>query len=149
MKAKVTITDADGNTYEGEADLVAVSASGGTKRRGDDAKPRKTVEPDHALPSAKDLNLPIRAFMNRYAKGHSGHQAFTLLVARLAGGEVGKEIRVDQVKAEWNKMTGLLGGDFAPVYGTRAKNNAWVDSPSRGVFVLLPDWTQVLGSDSA
>jgi len=149
VNAKITITDADGNMYEGEVELVTVSASGRAKRRAGGAKPPSTAGPSHAIPSAKDFNLPIRAFMNRYAKACSGHAAFALLVARLTGGKVGTEVRVEQVRTEWSKMTGLLNSRFAPIYGTRAKDNAWVDSPSRCVFVLLPDWAHVFRNDSA
>ncbi len=144
MRVNLRVTDSDGTIYEGEADLAVAAASGEAKPRGTTAKPRATVRSGDAGPSGKDFSLPVRAFMNRHAKGRSGHQAFTLLVARLAGGEVGAEVRVEDVKTEWSRMTGLLGGGYAPVYGTRAKNNAWVDSPRRGVFALLPDWTQVV-----
>ncbi len=82
--------------------------------------------------------------MNRYARNRTGPEAFTLLLARLAGGNVGTEVRAEDIRREWDRMTGLLGGSFATVYGTRAKDEAWVDSPSRGVYVLLADWINVL-----
>jgi hypothetical protein len=95
-----------------------------------------------------DFTLPVRAFMSRYAKGGTGHRSLALLVARLAEGQVSKEVHAGELKAEWNRLTGLLGGPYAGMYGTRAKNNAWVDSPRDGIFVLLPDWTQAIGGGS-
>ena len=37
-------------------------------------------------------------------------------------------------------MKPLLGGKLNLAYPTRAKENGWVDSPTRGVYVLLPGW---------
>jgi len=149
MKARVTVTDDDGNVYEGDVELLRVSSSGDTETRvsaGGKRRTRDTTVTLDAAPATTDFTLPVRAFMSRYAKGRPGHQVFAVLLARLAGGEVNREVPVDQLKAEWNNMRGLLGGVYAPIYGTRAKNNAWADSPARGVFVLLPDWTQALGN---
>lgn len=142
MKAKVTVTDSKGMVYEGEVELQ-VSGEGG-RRRGVRASHRISIPVGAELqPTDVDFSLPVRAFMNRYAKGRSGPEVFALLVARLAGGEVGREVRVNEISSEWGRMTGILG-TFATVYGTRAKNGAWVDSPGRGVFTLLPDWRGAL-----
>jgi len=138
------VTNDDGTMLEGEIEL---SHSNGRTRskRSRSASPR-SADTNQTPPAVitPDFSLPIRPFMNRYARGRSGPQAFTLLVARLAEGEVGREVRADEVRREWSRMTGILG-DFATMYGTRAKNEALVDSPQRGVFVLLADWTNALG----
>ncbi len=151
MKAKVTVTDSNGTVFEGEVDLVPTT--GHVPRKGSHT-PAPTAAAQTAdgprVPQPSDFSLPVRAFMNRYAKGRTGAKAFTIMVARLAEGEVGRQVRADEIRREWNKMTGILGGPFATMHGTRAKNEAWVDSPERGAFVLLPDWMNALeGNDSA
>lgn len=142
MKAKITITDSHGTVYEGEVELVVSTEN---PRRGSARSPvSASTRVDAGSPGVDvDFSLPVRAFMNRYAKGCTGPEVFALLVARLAGGEVGQEVRVNEISSEWNRMSGILG-TFATVYGTRAKNEAWVDSPGRGVFALLPDWKGAL-----
>jgi hypothetical protein len=50
---------------------------------------------------------------------------------------------METLRPEWDRLTGVLG-NFATTYATRAKNEAWVDSPKRGVFVLLPDWETIV-----
>jgi hypothetical protein len=145
MKAKVTITDPAGTVFEGEVDLVRVpgSSEGRQPHRSRGSDQRAKAAP--ARIARDDLSLPARAFMHRHARGRSGHEAFALLVAWLAKGEAEKEVRLEDVRREWDRMKGLLGG-FAPIYATRAKDKAWVDSPGRGAFVLLPDWEAILGA---
>ena len=143
MKAKLTITDSQGRVFEGEIDLIEVSAleTSSTRRRAATSSPATAPS---APRSALNYSLPVRAFMNRYAKGRSGAEAFTLLVARLAGGRTEQQVQLEQVTEEWNRISGVLGGQYRTMYATRAKDKAWVDSPARGVYVLLPDWTEVL-----
>lgn len=146
MKAKLTVTDSSGAVFEAEVDLVPSALSARRRRR--PSAPEQSGVPAPARDAASvDFSLPVRAFMNRYARGRSGPEAFTLLVARFAEGALGREVPVDLVRQEWSRMTGILGTSFATVYGTRAKNQAWVDSPRRGVFVLLPDWMGALGQE--
>jgi len=151
VKARLTVTDENGVVFEGEVELAPVNATApqtrGTASRGGPAT-RPEATRTRGAPPTPDFSLPVRAFMNRYARNRTGPQAFTLLVARLAEGEVGREVRVDQIRREWSRISGILGGSFAPVYGTRAKTEAWVDSPKRGAFVLLPDWTGALGGEA-
>src|SRR6266581_7150859 len=117
MRVRVTVTNDDGTTLEGEIEL---SPSNGRARstRSRSASPRR-ADTNQTPPSAvtPDFSLPIRAFMNRYARGRSGPQAFTLLVARLAAGEVGREVRAEDARREWSRMTGIVG-EFATMYGT-------------------------------
>jgi hypothetical protein len=48
------------------------------------------------------------------------------------------------VEKHWNRMKQLLDGKFNVAYTTRAKDNAWVDSPKRGFYVILPSWKGIL-----
>jgi hypothetical protein len=145
MKAKVTVTDPNGTVFEGEVDLIPKTEQARRKdARAPGSEPAARAYDEPRVPPATAYSLPIRAFMNRYAKGRTGAKAFTIMVARLAGGELGRQVRADEIRREWNKMTGILGGSFATMHGTRAKDRAWVDSPERGVFVLLPDWMDAL-----
>lgn len=141
MKATLVVTDSAGNVFEGEIELVTTNTS--PKHRAKPT-PREPADDEARHDTTVDFSLPLRAFMNRYARGRSGPEAFTMLVARLANGEIDREVRADEIRREWTRMTGILGNSFAAVFGTRAKNQAWVDSPQRGVFVLLPDWTGAL-----
>jgi len=141
MRVSIIVTDDDGNTYQGEANLN-VSAS---------AKPaRKRVKPDsgvktNASTSVKFLS-PIRAFVKKHGRGMSGRQKFTLLVAYLSKGDTHKQVLVVDVQKQWNKMKPLLGGKFNLAYPNRAKENEWVDSPKRGIYVLLPGWKGIFNA---
>jgi hypothetical protein len=144
MKAKVTITDETGAVFEGEVDLVQVSGSAAARHADAGPSSPRRGKPTPTRSVDDDFSLPARAFMHRHGRGRSGPQAFALLVAWLAKGETVREVALEDVRREWERMTGLLG-EFATVYATRAKNQAWVDNPKRGVFVLLPDWIGALG----
>jgi len=43
-------------------------------------------------------------------------------------------------------MKPLLGGKFNLAYPNRAKENEWVDSPKRGIYVLLPGWKGIFNA---
>src|SRR5438034_593269 len=79
-----------GNTFEGEATLVAV---GGARppRRTSDRQPRAPAR------TSPDLSLPVRAFVKRHAKGRGGPQKFTVLLARLTGGKVGAAVGLKEI----------------------------------------------------
>ncbi len=145
MRVKLAVTDDGGNVFEGEVDLSPAGAPQSAARRRSPASPK----PESRLPAtAVDLRLPVRAFMSRYARGRTGPQAFALLLARLAEGEIGHEVSVESIRSEWNRTRGIVGSEYATMYATRAKDNAWVDSPRRGVFVLLPDWPAALTANA-
>jgi hypothetical protein len=40
-------------------------------------------------------------------------------------------------------MKPLLGGKLNRAHSTRAKENGWVDSPKRGIYVVLPHWKDI------
>lgn len=139
MKVRVVLTDGGGNTYEGEATLVATSGAR-PSNKAPERKPRATV----TVRNSPDFSLPMRAFMKRHAKGLGGPQKFTLLVAKLSGGKIGPGISLGELEKAWNRMTGLMG-KFNPAYTTRAKDNGWVDTPKTGHYALRSSWTEALG----
>ena len=93
------------------------------------------------------FSLNPGAFMKKYAIGLGGPRKFTLLLARLSQGKVGKEISVEQITSTWNKMKSVLGGPFNGAYATRAKHEGWIDSPKQGVYMLSQTWKEVNGSE--
>jgi len=90
-----------------------------------------------------DFSLNERAFVKRYAVNKSGPKKFTLLLAYLAKGKVGENIRLSDIKKHWNKMKSLLG-DFNMSYTDKAKTHGWVDVGGHGVYKLTKEWEQVL-----
>ena len=139
MKVHVVVTDGDGNTFEGDASLVAAP---GTRpaRRTTGAKPRE--KPSR---TSLDFSLPVRAFVKRHTKGLGGPQRFTVLLARLSGGKAGVAISLKEIEKAWNRMTEPMGGRFNPAYTTRAKDNGWVDTPKMGSYALQGGWEKALG----
>ena len=138
MKIRVLITDGDGRTYEGEATLAPV---GGAR------KPRPVPRPKPPAPSraAPDFSLPVRAFVKRHAKGLGGPQKFAMLLARLSGGKAGSAVALSEIEKAWNRMTGLMGGKFHPMYSVRAKENGWVDTPKTAHYAIRSSWAEALG----
>jgi len=133
LKISIIVSDDEGNNYHGEMELVANSKS-----------TRKSAKPAPISKAAGsrtvNLSIPIRAFVKQHARDLSGAQKFALLVAYLSKGDSQKEVLMFDVERQWNRMKPLLGGKFNLAYTTRAKDNAWVDSPKRGVYVVLPGW---------
>lgn len=82
--------------------------------------------------------------MKAYAKGLSGTRKFALLVAYAAKGQVGKEVELNDVHKRWNKMTGLLGGKFNGFFSNTAKDDGWVDTRKKGIYVLTSSWKEAL-----
>src|SRR5436309_10897814 len=115
MKVRVIVTDG-GDTFEGEATLVAVAG----KRHARPVPRRKPQPPARTQP---DFSLPVRAFMKQHGKGLGGAQKFTALLGKLSGGKTGTAI--ERREKAWNRMTALMGGKFNPAYTMRAKDNGW------------------------
>src|SRR5205814_8694817 len=99
------------------------SSAPGSKKRAQRAAPR----PVGSI-AQLSFDMNILAFMNKHAKGLSGPKKFTLLVARMVKGSTTAQVSYQEIKAQWNKMRTVLGGDFNPVHGNRAKAAGWVDS---------------------
>ncbi len=95
----------------------------------------------------EDINfdMPLRPFVKKYGKGMSGPKKFTLLVARLAKGDLKKEIALFEVQKHWNKMKAktLLGMKFNRFYPGRAKDNDLVESRRKGFYNLRPSWVDI------
>lgn len=131
MKATLSIVDERGNTYVGTAELSPVANLTGTNREG----------PKPVIGNADiDFGLPIRAFARKYTSGSSGGAAkFTMLLAFIAKGSDAEDVSGERVRSEWGKLTAHLGA-FNRAHATRAKDNAWVDSPAHGTYRLGPLW---------
>ena len=141
MKVRITVTDGQGVMFEGSAELVRLSKSG---------KAPKTVAKTHVAPrpaTRLPFSLNSRAFMNKSAKGMSGSQKFTLLLAHLAQGKVDQEISRERVASEWNRMKSVLGGPYNGAHATRAKAEGWIDSAKWGHYQLSDSWKEVTGDE--
>jgi hypothetical protein len=63
----------------------------------------------------------------------------------MTGGKTDVQITREAIEKLWNKSKGVLGGNrFHPMYGTRAVEEGWINSPKWGTFVLRPDWRGAL-----
>ena len=133
MNVQLTITTDDGVVYGGELKLRAVNPP--------KAKGKARIAAEH---EEIDLDLPIRHFMKKYSKSMSGPKRLTLLVARLAKGDLQTQVERAKASKQWNKMRALMGGPFNSAYETRARDNGWLNSPKPGVYTLLPNWREVL-----
>jgi len=119
-------------------------ALSGTPPASSSKKPAQPQE-KHAAVTGGHLSFDVNilAFMNKHAKGLSGAQKFTLLVARLAKGSTTAEVPYQEISAQWNRMTTVLG-DFNAAHGNRAKAQGWVDSEKKGMWKLTSSWKDTL-----
>lgn len=124
-------------------------ADGALRRTGKSTMKVKANKPSGAHRTSPDLSFRLNplAFMKRHAKGLNGSRKFALLLARLAGGEVGKEVPVEEITSTWNKMKSVLGSPYNGAHATRAKSEGWVDSPKKGVYALADSWKESLGDE--
>lgn len=107
----------------------------------------KKIKKTNGPPSIKDIvfSLNERAFVKRYAAGKSGPRKFTILLARLTGGEVDKDINLTEITNHWNRMKAkTLLGDFNGFYPTEAKTRGWVQSKERSTYSLTKEWKNAL-----
>jgi len=142
MRVHIALTADDGVSYEADVELVASSvtpAPSGKVKVKSAATPPSAGEPD--------FELPVRAFVKRYAKNLSGPRKYAVLVARLCDGTVGKTVSPREVERQWRSMTEPMGGDYNAAYASRAKNEGWVDAPDRNSIVLLKHWTNALNGN--
>lgn len=110
--------------------------------RGERVQVKRTLTADHFSFSTNRL-----AFVKRHARGRSGHQKFTLLLAYLAKGDISQRVASAVVKKQWNKMKGVLGGKYNGAYANRAMAEGWVDSPKHGVYTLSASWKDALADN--
>ncbi len=141
MKATIIVTDENGNSFEGRADLTAVRPPKGGRK-----KPKGTPSPKHTDAAGVNFSSPIRAFVKKHARGMGGPQKFALLVAYLAKGDTHKQVPIADIERQWNRMKPLLEGRFNRAHSTRAKEHEWVDSPKTGMYVLLPGWKAIVNA---
>jgi hypothetical protein len=140
VKLSIILTDDDGNTFQGEVDLSPAAGAGKRRRRAArEVRPKK-------IEAKVNFSAPIRAFVKQHGRGLGGPQRFALLVAYLSKGQVQKQVALAEIEQHWNKMKSLLDGELNRAHSTRAKEHGWVDSPARGVYVLLPDWKGIFNA---
>jgi hypothetical protein len=141
LRVSIIVSDDDGNTYQGEVDLPPAAPP---------RAPRKRATRELRAAASTSLKIsfasPIRAFVKRYARDMSGPQKFALLTVYLSKGDAHKQVLVNDVKRHWNNMKPLLGGKFNLAYTIRARESEWVDSPKRGVYVVMPGWKGIFGA---
>ncbi len=137
MKVHVTLTDDQGRTYTGEAELTATQAPSHRRAASHSQAPAPHRKPDTKI----DFSLGERAFVRKYvADQTSGHAKFVILLALMSKGKTGDQITVEALSKLWAKLKGPMGGIYHNIYATRAKDSDWVDSPKKGVFTLRPSW---------
>ena len=139
MRAMLSITDENGNKYEGNIELLLVSDSPplaeGTQKG-----------PIGATSASIDFSLPVRAFARTYAASNSsGAARLVVLLAYIAKGSGGTNVPAETVRSEWSRLTAHLGA-FNRAHFTRAKDRAWVDSTEPGIYRLGPRWREAFGS---
>lgn len=89
------------------------------------------------------FGMNVLAFMKKYARGLSGPQKFTLLVAYIAKGDVSAQVPSLVIQGQWNKMKTMLGQPN-PVHGNRAKANGWVEPVKTGTWKLTDTWKEAV-----
>ena len=91
-----------------------------------------------------DFDMPTRPFIKKYAKGMSGPQRFTLLLAGLVNGDLKKEVQLKEIHKTWNAMTALMDKmKFNRFFTSQAKDRDWVESKQRGFYSLRPSWKEI------
>lgn len=86
-----------------------------------------------------NFKLNLKAFIKRYAVKMSGPKKFTLILAYLVEGKVGKEIDIKCIKEKWYKKLGTLNDS----YTNFAQSRGWVNSKSRGIYCLTNEWKNI------
>ena len=145
MKAHITLTTDAGEAFEGDVVLLPAGTARTREKKVKQTLKRTAVR---SATTPLDFSVNERAFVKAHGRGLSGQKKFVLLVAYLAHGQVGKEVQLGDVQKQWNKMTRLLGGRFNRFYSNTAKDNGWVDTRKKGVYVLTQSWKQALAQDN-
>jgi hypothetical protein len=143
MRVRIVVTSDEGISYEGDAELVPSSTTT-RKPSKQAARAAGAVARPSSIGVAPDFDLPVRAFANRYAKNLSGPRKYAVLVARLCSGKLGEPISPRDVERQWRSMTEPMGGAYNGAHLSRAKNEGWIDQPTRESVVLLKDWVNAL-----
>ena len=141
MRAHITITDNNGAVLEGTVDLVRQGNSAKASRR----EAQKVVVRANSGLSFSSNSL---AFMKKHGKGLSGPRRFTLLLANLTKGEMGKELPGQDIKTAWNRMKPVMGGKYNGAYANRAKAEGWVDQPKHAHYSLSSAWREAASAEN-
>jgi hypothetical protein len=131
MKARIIVTNDQGVTFEGTAELVRSSKSAKTLKT--ETKRRAAAH----IAATLSFSLNPRAFMSKYAKDRSGSRKFTLLLARLAQGKTGEEISGERVVSAWNRMKGVMGGAWNPAHANTSEGAGLDRFAEKGVLCTL------------
>lgn len=97
-----------------------------------------------ATPTKLDFDANERNFVRTHGVRLSGSKKFVLLTAYVAKGAPGKEVQLKNIEGMWNRMTGILGGEFNRKYSNDAKERGWVDTKKKGAYILRPTWREIL-----
>jgi len=125
-----------------------LAALGGGGRLSAKAKTASKANPTSAKQRpSPDFRQPIRHFMNIHAKGMNGQQRFALVVAYFSKGKPETKVQLETIKSAWTKMQKLLG-KFNTGYAVWAKDRGWVDSHESKVYVVTPNWTEILNHNA-
>jgi len=140
LRVSIIVTDDDGNTFQGDAELLAHRQS-----KSAPVKKKSASKKASNVPATVNLSSPIRPFVKKHARGMGGAQKFTLLLAHITKGDTKKEVTLATIQKQWSKLKGTLG-DWNRAHSTRAKDQEWVDSPKNGTYVLLSGWKGILNA---
>jgi hypothetical protein len=143
MKVQVTLTDSGDTVFTGEVELPTTHVRAVKK-----PEPRPQQSARRALAAQLDFEVNERAFMKAHARALSGPRKFVLLIAYLAKGQVGREVALSDIQKRWNRMTALLGGRFNRFFSATAKDNGWVNTKKKGMYILAPTWKEALTTEN-
>lgn len=108
----------------------------------------KRSSPRSKRPLQISFNDNVLAVMKKHGRGLSSKQKFTLLLARLAKGNLSQRVSSGELQKNWNKMKAVLGGKYNAAHANRAKAEGWVDTPKHGVYTLSAVWKEALTEDN-
>lgn len=83
-------------------------------------------------------------FRNNVKTTMNGQKKFTLLVAYLANGKENQAVLKKDIEKLWKDVKIFVGGDCKNIYGTRAKDDEYLDSFKIGVYTLGKKWKNIL-----
>jgi hypothetical protein len=136
MKVQITVIDDKGKEFTGEIDLQLIKGNKEVKK----AIRQKKQLVTHNI-TESDLNSGNRAFIKKFVKRKTpGPNKFVILLSWMVKGKTNINIKNDEIKKQWNRVKGLMGGKYQRMYATRAKENGWVDSNKKGLVHLVSNW---------
>ena len=137
MKVHITVTDGQGATFEGNAELVRVSKS---------TKTSKAVAKVCCTPARYQFILFIE-HARIYEKACDRHERFQKIHTVTCAprqGKVGKEVSGEQIASTWNRIKNLFRRSYNAVHATRAKADGWIDTPN-GDTMRSRVWKKAVG----